>query len=182
MSMSITIRKARLDDVPALEKLIHASVTDLSKDFYSVVQIESALIHVFGVDTQLIKDETYFVAEAGTEIVGAGGWSKRQTLFGGDQTKSKDVEPLLDPAEDAARIRAFYVHPRWARKGIGSRILQTCEEAAINAGFSRVELVATLPGVPLYEAHEYVATNPLDLETPDGQSLPAFLMEKSLRS
>jgi GNAT superfamily N-acetyltransferase len=138
------------------------------------------LSHVFGVDTQLIVDGTYFVANVENQIVGSGGWSKRKTLFGGDQSKSDRIDPLLDPETEAARIRAFYVHPEWSRRGIGSRILKSCEDAARMAGFSRIELVATLPGEPLYLARGYQKAEAIHIETPDGESLPAFRMTKTL--
>ena len=140
----------------------------------------SALSHVFGVDTQLILDGTYFVAEVEKQIAGCGGWSKRKTLFGGDQTKPDEIEALLDPMTEAARIRAFYVHPRRARQGVGTRILRACEEGAFAAGFARVELIATLPGEPLYSASGYTNLGPFEIPLPDGSSLPAFRMEKRL--
>ena len=169
-------------DIPALEELIRESVSVLSAEYYTSGQIASALSHVFGVDTQLILDGTYFVAEIDGELAGSGGWSKRATLFGGDQSKTARIDRLLDPAAEAARIRAFYVHPRWARKGVGSRILNACEDAARLAGFSRIELVATLPGEPLYTAKGYEKAGAMQIETPDGESLPAFRMTKALTS
>jgi GNAT superfamily N-acetyltransferase len=178
--MDVDLRPATMADVPALEELIRASVTALSAEHYTSEQIASAMAHVFGVDTQLIADETYFVAEVAGQLVGSGGWSKRTTLFGGDQSKADRPDPLLDPATEAARIRAFYVHPRWSRRGVGSQILNACEYAARAAGFSRIELVATLPGEPLYTARGYEKAGAMRLETPDGQSLPAFRMTKSL--
>jgi len=178
--MNIDLRLATVPDVPALEELIRASVTALSAEHYTSKQIASAISHIFGVDTQLIADETYFVAEVAGQLVGSGGWSKRTTLFGGDQSKPDRPDPLLDPATEAARIRAFYVHPRWSRRGVGSQILTACEDAARAAGFSRIELVATLPGEPLYTARCYEKAEAMRLETPDGQSLPAFRMTKSL--
>lgn len=178
--MKVQIRLAILSDIPALEELIRASVTGLSAEYYTSQQIKSALVHVFGVDTQLIADETYFVAEIERQLAGSGGWSKRKTLFGGDQSKADRIDPLLNPATDAARIRAFYVHPRWSRKGVGSKILTACEDAARLAGFRRIELAATLPGEPLYTAKGYENVEAMRLETPDGESLPAFRMAKSL--
>ncbi len=178
--MDLQIRLATTDDIPALQQLIRESVSVLSADHYSAEQIASALSHVFGVDSQLIRDETYVVAEVGNEIVGSGGWSKRKTLFGGDQAKSEATETLLDPTTDAARIRAFYVHPRWSRRGIGSRMLAACEDAARNAGFSRTELAATLPGVPLYSARGYEKGELIQIEMPDGALLPTFRMTKRL--
>jgi len=179
--MNIQLRPATMADIPALEELIRASVTALSADHYTSEQIKSALRHVFGVDTQLITDGTYFVAEIEGQLAGSGGWSKRKTLFGGDQSKADGVDSLLDPDTEAARIRAFYVHPQWARRGVGSRILTACEDAARAAGFNRVELAATLPGEPLYAARGYEKAEAMELETPDGESLPAFRMTKSLK-
>lgn len=178
--MPIEIRLATPGDIPRLTELIRASVSGLSDKYYSSQQIASALSHVFGVDTQLILDDTYFVAEVENQLAGCGGWSKRKTLFGGDQTKSDEIEALLDPATAAARIRAFYVDPRWARKGVGSRILKACEEAAGAAGFIKVELIATLPGEPLYSAAGYANLGSFEIPLPDGSSLPAFRMEKRL--
>ena len=178
--MNIELRQATTTDIPALEKLICASVTALGAEHYTAEQISSALTHVFGVDTQLIADGTYFVAEIDGQLAGSGGWSKRTTLFGGDQSKADSLDSLLDPATEAARIRAFYVHPDWSRRGVGSRILAACEQAARAAGFSRIELVATLPGEPLYTAHGYKKAEAMQLETPDGESLPALRMTKAL--
>ena len=165
-------------DIPALEELIRQSVSVLSAEYYTAGQIASALSHVFGVDTQLIVDGTYFVGEIENQIAGSGGWSKRKTLFGGDQSKVDDS--LLDPATEAARIRAFYVHPRWSRKGVGSKILTACEDAARRAGFSRIELAATLPGEPLYAAKGYAKGEAIQIEMPDGESLPVIRMTKTL--
>lgn len=178
--MNITIRLATAADIPAIRVLIRESVRGLSSPFYSSRQIASALSHVFGVDSQLLSDGTYYVASLEGRIVGAGGWSKRKTLYGGDQLKSAGTDALLDPRKDAARIRAFYVHPAWSRKGIGSRILQACEDAAGTAGFSEIELVATLPGEPLYLAKGYKKLEPIQIQMPDGESLPAFRMAKTL--
>lgn len=178
--MDAQIRLATMDDIPALQQLIRESVVALGAHYYTSQQIASALSHIFGVDTQLIIDGTYFVAELEDEIAGSGGWSKRKTLFGGDQTKHAVIDSLLDPATEAARIRAFYVNPRWSRKGVGSRILEACEGEARKAGFSRIELVATLPGEPLYLSRGYEKAEPVQLETPDGESLPAFRMTKRL--
>ncbi len=178
--MIVNIRLATIADIPALRELIRESVSELSANYYSSVQIERALSHVFGVDTQLILDQTYFVAEVENQIAGSGGWSKRKTLFGGDQRKSSRIDRLLDPGTEAARIRAFYVHPRWSRRGVGSKLLKSCEDAARLAGFNRVELVATLPGEPLYLAKGYEKAEAVEIETPDAESLSAFRMTKSL--
>lgn len=178
--MPFTLRLADHSDVSALQQLIPLSVRELSREVYTTDQIESAIVHIFGVDTQLIDDQTYFVVEASGVMVGCGGWSKRKTLFGGDQTKATTVDSLLDPAIDAARIRAFFVHPDWKRQGIGRLIITACESAAMQAGFRRFELVATLPGEPLYAAMGYCVTNRFEIPMPDGNSLPASRMIKAL--
>jgi predicted N-acetyltransferase YhbS len=178
--MAIELRLATAEDIPALRELIPLSVRTLSQGYYTPAQIESALIHVFGVDTQLIADGTYFVAEDAGQIVGAGGWSKRKTLYGGDQSK-EEADPLLDPTHDAAHIRAFYVHPDWARRGIGSSIMRACELAAREAGFTRMDLGATLAGEPLYAAMGFQVRERVDIPMPDGESIPAAMMEKTIQ-
>jgi predicted N-acetyltransferase YhbS len=177
--MFIEYRLADRDDIEALRELIPLSVRALSADVYTPAQIESALTYVFGVDTQLIEDGTYFVAEVDGQIVGCGGWSKRKTLYGGDQSKT-EADALLDPAVDAARIRAFYVHPDWSRRGIGSTIIRSCEDAAMEQGFTRMECVATLPGEALYSAMGYSVLERIDIANPDGEVLPCARMGKSL--
>jgi GNAT superfamily N-acetyltransferase len=177
--VEITIRLAQMDDALILKELIPESARELSKGYYTEPQAESAIKYIFGVDTQLITDGTYFVAETGNEIVGCGGWSKRKTMFGGDQMKAK-ADPLLDPQTDAGRIRAFFIHPHWARKGIGRRIIQACEDAAKADGFTRMELVATMPGEPLYAAMGYEVTQRIDVPMADGNILPCAHMKKDL--
>src|ERR1700719_4340367 len=147
-------RLAREDDIPALEALIPLSVRTLQAPYYSPAQMEAALGPVFGVDRQLIRDGTYFVVDYDGQIVGCGGWSKRHSLFGGDSGRSGD-DALLNPECDSARIRAFFVHPEWARRGIGRSILAACESAIEAAGFYSVELVATLAGELFYAAFDY---------------------------
>ncbi|HKY05515.1 MAG TPA: GNAT family N-acetyltransferase, partial [Blastocatellia bacterium] len=142
------IRKATFEDIPVLRQLIPQSARALSAGYYTQQQIEGAIAHVFGVDTQLISDGTYFVVETEGRIVGCGGWSKRKTLFGGDQMKTAAQDSLLDPRKEPARIRAMFVDPQWARRGIGRRIMERCEQEAREAGFSELELAATLPGEP----------------------------------
>ena len=173
------LRLATMRDIPDLNALIPLSARALSAGVYTGRQIERAIDHIFGVDSQLIADGTYFVVSADEQIVGCGGWSKRKTLFGGDQMKG-EADDLLDPARDAARIRAFFVHPAWTRRGIGRRIIDACEAAAREAGFRRMELGATLPGEPLYAAMGYAVTERFDIPMPDGEVLPAAHMTKSL--
>lgn len=178
--MSLEVRLATEGDVPRLCQLIPDSARALSNGYYTERQIESAIAHIFGVDSQLIADGTYFVVTDDEVIVGCGGWSKRRTLYGGDQMKG-EVDDLLDPATDAARIRAFFVDPNWARRGIGRRIIEACEAAARREGFQRMELGATLPGEPLYAAMGYAVTERFEIPMPDGEVLPAAHMVKSFQ-
>lgn len=177
--MNITLRQAVPADIPALRPLIDASVRGLQAADYTPAQIEGALQTVYGVDSQLIADGTYFVVEADTVIVGSGGWSKRKTLFGGDRWTGRE-DSLLNPEQDAAKIRAFFVHPDWVRRGIGSMILEACEKAASAAGFTRLEMGATLTGVPLYRARGYVALENLTTPLRNGESLMVVRMEKRM--
>jgi GNAT superfamily N-acetyltransferase len=178
--MSFTLRPARDTDIPALGRLIPESVRGLSGGFYTPEQVESALAHIFGVDTRLIEDGTYFVAEADGRIVGGGGWSRRTTLFGGDHRKAGSPDDLLDPATDPARVRAFFVHPDWARRGIGRALLSACESASRAAGFGSLELVATRPGEPLYTACGFDVVERFDIPVRGGAPLPAARMAKRL--
>ena len=177
--MPVTTRLATFEDIPRLNELIALSVRGLSTGYYTPNQIESAIKYVFGVDTQLVTDGTYFVAQIGDAVVGCGGWSKRNTLYGGDQHKEIE-DPLLDPEHDAARIRAFFVHPNHARQGVGRHIIDVCETAAKNNGFTSFELGATLPGVPLYAAMGYEAIERIDAPLPDGELLGIVKMKKVL--
>jgi GNAT superfamily N-acetyltransferase len=174
------LRLASLDDIPAIEALIAESVHGLQAEDYSAMQREGALGSVFGVDRQLIHDGTYFVVEASDGALAAcGGWSRRKTLFGGDNVAGKD-DAVLDPLVDAARIRAFFVHPKWARRGFGSRLLEAGEQAARTAGFTRLELGATLTGIPLYERHGFQPLARSEVPLPNGATLPIVRMWKPL--
>ncbi len=173
------LRLATEDDLPALRELIPLSARALSRGFYSPEQIESAIRFVFGPDSRLIADGTYFVAVEDGRLIACGGWSRRRTLYGGDQMKAAD-DPLLDPDTEPARIRAFFVHPGFARRGLGASILRACLEAARSAGFRRLELAATLPGVPLYEAFGFQTLERLESPLPDGVRLPIVRMERGL--
>ena len=171
---------ARDDDIPALEVLIPLSVRSLQVTHYSPAQMEAALGPVFGVDRQLIKDRTYFVTEQDGLIVGCGGWSKRRSLFGSDRGRvAEDAE--LDPERDSARIRAFFVHPAWARRGIARSILAACERSILAAGFQSVDLVATLAGEPLYAAFGYTVVERSAIALAEGLSLPVVRMSKFLK-
>ncbi len=185
-AVNLSIRLAAPADVPALADLIDASVRGLQSRDYTPAQIDGALRAVYGVDTQLIADGTYFVVESGPGalvgvpvIVGCGGWSKRKTLYGGDRFQARE-DSLLDPRCDAAKIRAFFVHPAWARRGIGAMILEACESAAVGAGFTRLEMGATLTGVRFYLAKGYRAVEDLAVPLPDGEALPIVRMEKTV--
>jgi len=176
---STTLRVATPADTVAIQALIASSVRALSAGIYSSAQIESAITHVFGVDSQLISDATYYVIVSGAHIVAAGGWSARQTLYGGDQVKS-GTDLTIDPANSPARIRAFFVHPDWARRGLARRIFSACEQAARDRGFRRLELLATLPGTPLYRALGFVDRETVDVPLPDGLVLPCIRMDRRL--
>ena len=176
--MDWTLRLADENDVPSLEKLIPLSVRALQSPYYSAAQMEAALGPVFGVDRQLIKDGTYFVVEQAGQIIGCGGWSKRRASFGSDQHQNPADSEQLNPKQDAARIRAFFVHPDWARRGIGRSILFACEAAARAAGFTRLELVATLAGEPLYAAFGYSVIERFEIPLSGELKLPAVSMAK----
>ncbi|MGB2670032.1 MAG: GNAT family N-acetyltransferase [Candidatus Acidiferrum sp.] len=195
--MKLRIRKAVAADLPVLRGLIEASVRELQADDYTAEQMEGALEKVFGVDSQLIADGTYFVAEvrkvgALSEeenkrsakdsesewvVAGCGGWSKRKTLYGSDHWTQRE-DSLLDPEHDAAKIRAFFIHPAWARRGIGSRILESCEIAACTAGFTSYEMGATLTGAKLFGKKGYVAMEKIEVSLKKGLSLPVIHMAK----
>ncbi len=172
------IRKATLEDRAMLEALIARSARELSTRDYTPEQVEGALQGAFGVDTQLIEDGTYFAVESRGAIVGCGGWSRRRTLFGGDKNTRRDASEL-NPLRDAAKIRAFFVDPAHARKGVGRMLLEHCEAAARAAGFSRFELMATLPGTRLYKTHGYIAGAPVQQPVGAGLTIEFVPMSKS---
>jgi len=212
--VKISIRVAEERDVLELARLIELSVRGLQAGDYSAAQLERALAVVYGVDTRLIADGTYFVAEAcsvgdiddrvienlasvagdescsamcdshdreRTVIVGCGGWSRRRTLYGGDQFAGRE-DSLLDPKTEAAKIRAFFVHPEWARRGIGGMILEACEKAAMAEGFHRLEMGATLTGVPFYRAKGYMELERVEAPLGNGLTLPIVRMGKTVAS
>ena len=173
------LRKAVHSDIPALTALIELSVRVLQAGDYSSDQIAGALGTLLGVDTRLIADGTYLLLETSSgQIAGCGGWSRRKTLFGSDHAPGREEE-MLDPLVDAAKIRAFFIHPEWARRGLGTRILDACESEALAAGFRRFELGATLTGERLFRARGYVAADRIEAPLPNGASLPIIRMVKS---
>ena len=178
------IRLAILEDIPALRELIDRSVRVLQREDYSAEQLEAALGTAYGVDTQLIADGTYYIVEAagaaGERVLAAcGGWSMRKTLYGSDHGPYRD-NAMLDPGRDAAKIRAFFVHPEWTRRGIASLILKTCEDAAYARGFRRFEMGATLTGVPMYAARGYAKGEQIEVPLPNGMSLTVVRMGKTV--
>src|SRR5262245_8873244 len=175
----IRIRLAVRAYVPALSDLIARSARELSRGFYSAAETESAIRYVFGVDSTLIADGTYFVAEIGDTVAGCGGWSRRRTLYGGDQ-RPAGPQDLLEPAHDAARIRAFFVAPETARRGVGRRLYEACAAAAASAGYRSLELMSTLPGVPFYEALGFVEIEKVADTLPDGTVLRIVRMKRAL--
>ncbi len=177
--MDYVIRKATLSDRAAIAQLIKDSARSLSRADYSDAQIEGAIATVFGVDTNLIIDGTYFVADSAGTLIGCGGWSKRKTLFGGDQYATQDAS-YLDPRTEPAKIRAFFIHPQHARKGIARAILEACESEAQAAGFRSLELMSTLPGIKLYRACGYEGENRVELEVGDEVTIGLVPMRKEL--
>ena len=181
---TFTIRLATAADTPALRELIDQSVRVLQREDYSAEQLEAALGTAYGVDTQLIADETYYIVEAvgaagETVLAACGGWSMRKTLYGSDHGPYRD-NAMLDPGRDAAKIRAFFVHPEWTRRGIASLILKTCEDAAYARGFRRFEMGATLTGVPMYAARGYAKGEQIEVPLPNGMSLTVVRMGKTV--
>ena len=173
----MTHRLASRADLASLSLLMEAAIAELQRPFLDAGQIASSRT-IMGLDTQLVDDGTYFVVEADGEVVGCGGWSRRATLYGGDQSPGRSAD-LLDPLKDAARVRAMYTHPSHTRKGVGRLILSLCEEAARAEGFARVELMATMAGVPLYRACGYA---PIESVVDDrgGAPVPLLRMGKRL--
>jgi GNAT superfamily N-acetyltransferase len=183
-SATVSLRAATAADVPALNALIAESARSLSRGFYSDTQIEAAIRYVYGVDSRLIEDGTYYAALDGDRIVACGGWSRRRTLYGGDQRPvggEAEAAGALDPAVDAARIRAFFVAGTHARRGIGARMLEACETAASAAGFTRFELMSTLPGVPFYTRLGFAAIEPVTDTLPDGTTIEFVRMTRAVR-
>jgi GNAT superfamily N-acetyltransferase len=174
---ALTSRLATSDDLPALREIMALAIAELQAGFLSSDQIEASRA-IMGLDTQLVADGTYFVVEIDGVVAGCGGWSRRATLYGGDHSPGRDAA-LLDPAIDSARVRAMYTHPRFARRGVGRRILEACEAAARSEGFRSVELAGTMAGQPLYEACGYRVVERFD-DARGGAAVPLVKMVKSL--
>jgi GNAT superfamily N-acetyltransferase len=163
-----------------METLIPLSVQTLQADCYSTAQMEAALGTIFGVDRQLIQDGTYFVVEREGQLLGCGGWSKRRSLYGSDSIRA-EPDPELDPTRDKARVRAFFVHPMWARRGIGRSIMMACERAIIAAGFAAVEISATITGELLYASFGYKVVERYEIPMAGKLTLPVVRMTKTLK-
>lgn len=175
--IALSHRLARTDDVERLQSLANLAIEGLQKGYLSEAEIASSRV-IMGIDTQLIADGTYFVVEAEGRLAGCGGWSRRATLYGGDQSPGRDAN-LLDPKRDAARVRAMYTHPAFARRGVGRLILQLCEDAARREGFARAELMSTLAGEPLYRACGYSVIEKAS-DDRGGVPVPLLRMGKAL--
>jgi GNAT superfamily N-acetyltransferase len=175
----LTHRLATPADLDALRGVMALAIAELQKGFLDPAQIAASQT-VMGLDTQLIADRSYFIVERGAAIAGCGGWSRRATLYGGDHSTGLRDPALLDPATDAARIRAMYTHPAHARRGVGRMVMALCEAAAQDAGFTRAELMATLAGEPLYRACGYTPIEHVAAPGPGGVAVPLIRMGKRL--
>lgn len=182
LAADFAIRLATMADLPTLQGLVAESVWVLQANEYNDEQRKAAIRLVYGVDTQLIRDGTYFVVEHGDTVVACGGWSRRRTLFGGDQHRATREPELLDPAADAAKIRAFFVRPGWERKGIGSSLIRACEQAALAEGFRKFEMGSTLTGIALYSTHGYRETERIEVPLDEGLTMTVVRMTKAILS
>jgi GNAT superfamily N-acetyltransferase len=180
--MKPKLRLATLDDIPALGELMARSVRGLGPRFYTPEETEAAARYITVPDPQIIGDGTYYVVEMEERIVGCGGWSRRRKLFTGAAAQEDLSSDALDPLVDAAKVRAMFVDPSWARQGIGELIYQECEKAAYKAGFRKLELMGTLPGVPFYKRMGFIEEEPENMQLPDGTLLPGIRMYKFLPS
>ena len=174
-----THRLATVEDLPALREVMRRSIEALQDDFLTPEQVKASR-HVMGLDTQLVRDGTYFVVERDGRIAGCGGWSWRSTLYGGDRSVVEREPRALDPITEPARIRAMYTDPEFVRQGVGRLIIKLCEDAALEAGFRATTMMATMSGVPLYKACGYVEVEPVLSGPIDGVRVPLVRMEKRL--
>lgn len=177
----LIVRTSTLDEIPQLNQMIVESARVLSRGFYTEQETESAIKYVFGVDSALVKDGSYFTAILDGELVGCGGWSRRRTLYGGDQ-RPMGADEFLDPAHDPARIRAFFISPKAARRGVGRAVFEACKQAALKQGFTSLELMATLPGVPFYEVLGFQKLEDVADVLPDGVTIRFERMRLNLES
>jgi GNAT superfamily N-acetyltransferase len=173
------LRIATIEDEVTLDALMKTSAEVLFPRFYDERQSASAVRYVAQIDRMLLEDGTYFVLESGEEPVGCGGWSRRDKLYTGSGNSENDAR-LLDPATEPARVRAMFVRADWTRRGLGRRILEACEEAAKSEGFTRLALVSTMPGLPLYLAYGFKELEQADVAMPDGVTIPCVAMEKPI--
>ena len=173
------VRLARLEDAAAIDVLMKASIRGIFPLFYDERQTASAMRHIGEVDRMLIEDETYFVVEDGGELVACGGWSRRDKLYTGSGSGAEDAR-LLDPKTEAARVRAMFVRPDWTRRGLGRAILEACEVAAAREGFQSLALMATLPGLQLYERYGFEIVEQTDIRMPDGVTIAGAAMTKRI--
>jgi N-acetylglutamate synthase-like GNAT family acetyltransferase len=178
MTGHFTVRLAQQADLPALEQLMDLSIRELIGRYFEDLLVEASL-EIMGLDTDLIRDQTYFLVESEQQVVGCGGWSRRATMFGGDHTAGRDAR-LLDPKVEPARVRAMYTHPDFVRRGIGKLVLEHCEIAAAQEGFGAVELVATVAGEPFYVSAGFDITERFEVPTSLGVSVPCARMAKDL--
>lgn len=179
LNAPFTARLAQMDDLPALHALMARAIDQLQHGFLRPEQVRASH-KVMGLDSQLVKDQTYFLIEHDGQLAGCGGWSFRATLFGGDQSVIDREPALLDPAQDAARVRAMYTSPDFTRRGVGRAIMALCEGAARKAGFARTEMMATMAGVPLYTACGYRLIEAIEAGPIDGVYVPMQRMGKEL--
>lgn len=176
---TLVLRTAEATDIASMNALIHRSGIALSVGFYTPEQARAVTRYVFGVDTQLVRDGTYFVIEEDARLLACGGWGKRRTMFGSDQIE-RAPDPLLDPTAEAARLRAFFVDPEMARRGLAGALIERCFEAARSAGFHALELAATLPGEPFYSAHGFTTVGSFELTLPGPVVVPFKRMRRAL--
>jgi GNAT superfamily N-acetyltransferase len=173
------IRLATMDDISTLNNLINISARSLGQNDYSPEELEGAITHVFGVDSELVEDQTYYVIESQGVLMACGGWSRRKTLFGGNQFSGRE-SGYLDPKQEAAKIRAFFVHPDYARQGLGKKLLAYCETQAMAYGYSKIEMMATLTGVKLYETQGYLSMGQEQYLLPNGLNFRFVRMTKNI--
>jgi GNAT superfamily N-acetyltransferase len=174
------LRQARPDEVEAIDALMKASTADIFPAFYDAEQTAASVTYISSVDRTLIEDGTYFVVESDGELIACGGWSRRDKLYTGSGDAAGDAR-LLDPATEPARVRAMFVRPDWTRRGLGTRILEACEAAAKTEGFRMLALVATMPGLPLYERYGFITTRLADVTMPNGVTIACAAMEMPIR-